>query len=174
MARGAGQTCVTQATPRAAPFSPGTDPRGKPLLDAGAPEQWITVCTKGGCHYLALALHRRYGWPLRVLGTPADEYSLRRWDDTVGSDVRHVYCLNDQGRPVDVHGVFADEEAIRRFCAHQHDLDEQLVSSDADIVSITERLPREFDFLSVDEEMLALGDQVADGLQLDKLSTGLR
>jgi hypothetical protein len=78
---------------------------------------------------LALELHARHGWQMRGLAPPADKYSMNPWRG-LNNIPDHVYCLREDGLPVDVNGVFASEAAIHRFYAHQHNPDEQLLSID--------------------------------------------
>jgi hypothetical protein len=104
------------------------DGRGVPLVQSVATEREISDLRGGFCHLHALELHRRHGWRLRGLGRPADEYSSLPFRGL--GEIRHVYCLNDEGLPVDVNGLFASEEAIRRFYAHQHAHGEELASTD--------------------------------------------
>src|ERR1035437_6534824 len=121
MGSGKGKTRRAKSAANIGQAVPGSDvdPRGAPMLPSGAPDYHIKDFSTGFCHLFALALHERYGWKLRALGEPEDEYSLHPWGAGMGSSITHVYCLNKQGLPVDVNGTFASEEAIQHFYTHE-------------------------------------------------------
>jgi hypothetical protein len=97
------------------------------LAASGADARQLDDFGRGLCHVLALALHQRAGLPLRALGRPADEFSIRPLCGLTGAP-RHVYVLNDSGLPLDIHGVFRSEEAVRAFFARDDEEHEPLTS----------------------------------------------
>ena len=112
--------------------------------------------TSGFCDMLALALHERHGWALRGIGVPGDSARADSWnaaDGALDGPPWHIYCLNDDGLPVDVCGVFASEAALRRFYAA---LNPTLISVDVTAEDIAERL-----YGDVTEHDLALGRRMA-------------
>ena len=121
----------------------------------------------GFCHVLAYVLHERHGWPIRGLGRPADE--SRATVERHLRLARHMYCLNANGLPVDVHGVFSDEAAIRRFFTHPHRPNEPLVSVDVTPEDLTETLP-DLGYRQFGDYELKLCREWADELRLDTLA----
>src|ERR1035437_1976895 len=132
MGSGKGKTRRAKSAANIGQAVPGSDvdPRGAPMLPSGAPDYHIKDFSTGFCHLFALALHERYGWKLRALGEPEDEYSLHPWGAGMGSSITHVYCLNKQGLPVDVNGTFGSEEAIQHFYTHELEPDAKMLSID--------------------------------------------
>jgi hypothetical protein len=143
------------------------DERGRPMAFSQATPQLIEQLAAGCCHAVALVLHERHGWEMRGLGRPADSYSFSPWR---GLSVvpRHVYCLRDDGLPVDIHGLFADEQAICRFYAHQHAPDERLISISLSADDVRDELPQR-GFSPLYDEVLAYVREVVDQLGLDQL-----
>jgi hypothetical protein len=59
----------------------------------------------GRCVYLALALHDRFGWPLRVqIETGSRESPFDLLNPSVGSYVAHAYVVHPSGVEIDVLG----------------------------------------------------------------------
>ena len=142
------------------------DARGRPLRCSRASAVQTRDLGGGYCHALALVLHERHGWPLRALGRPADEFSFTPWSG-LSRIPDHVYCLRDDGLPVDVYGLFADEAAICRFYAHQHNPDEQKIS----VALSAEQLRdlADLGFSPLYEQALDYARQAADELALHEL-----
>jgi hypothetical protein len=144
------------------------DERGRPLVCSRATAELTDQLAGGYCHVLALVLHERHGWPIRALGRPADSYSISPWHG-LSSLPTHVYCLRDDGRPVDVYGVHADEQAIRRFYAHQHNVDEPRISISLSADALRDELPQR-GFPPIYDKALAYTRQAADYLSLHTLA----
>lgn len=75
------------------------------LLVSKATEGDIECYTQGACHHLAIALNRKFGWPIQVQTDAAEPY----WQDENDADnflpaVLHVYAIDPQGRAWDVRG----------------------------------------------------------------------
>lgn len=131
-----------------------TDDRGQPLIVSSATQRQLQDFSSGFCHLLALALHQRHGWQLRCLGQPQDEYSSDPWNG-LNYAPRHVYCLREDGRPIDVAGVFADEQAICRYYAHQHTANESLICRPITEAEIRNLLPeRGFSDVGIQSEVM--------------------
>jgi hypothetical protein len=143
------------------------DPRGRPLIASVATAQQLDIFNRGLCHALAIVLHDRHGWPLRLLGSPCDEWSMRPFSQIV-SIPSHVYCINDAGLPVDVNGVFADELAIQRFFNDAMEPEEATVSMDIDRAVVLEKL-WDHGFQQLTGETLRLTAKHADRLALHAL-----
>lgn len=61
----------------------------------GVPEDVVEQYSYGDCMWLALALHNRYGWPIRA--------QMHR-DAVHGDYVAHAYCVMPDGRECDILG----------------------------------------------------------------------
>jgi hypothetical protein len=59
------------------------------------PEAVVEQYSYGDCMWLALAMHKRFGWPIRC--------QMHR-DDEHGDYVAHAYCVMPDGREVDILG----------------------------------------------------------------------
>ena len=144
------------------------DERGAPLVCSRASAKQVDQFASGFCHVFALALHRRYGWRLRALGDPADEYSLHPWNG-ISSLPDHVYCLRDDGSPVDIHGLWADEVAIRRFFAREECPDEVKVSVGISEEQLLHELPA-IGYPRILDKDMQDAIQVVEGLALPGVS----
>jgi hypothetical protein len=142
------------------------DGRGLPFVASQASEQEIRHYSGRGCHLLAYVLNQSHGFQLRVLGPPADEHSLLPFGPL--SSVRHVYCLNEEGLPLDVHGLFVNEAALQRFSADQHQHDEELLSVDLSVEQLRDELPKR-DFRLLYEDELAQTRELTARLGLERL-----
>jgi len=89
----------------------------------------VELYTSGECHVLAVAIHRRTGWPMHVV-LDQDE---RWWEDPEDDDnwipaVAHVYCVDPDGNAWDIEGVRPLSEvpslASERFGVRDYDSDE--------------------------------------------------
>lgn len=92
---------------------------------APTPDQ-ISRYSTGECHVFALAMHRRFGWPILVVTNPNEPY----WVDPVDDDnsipsVLHVYALDDAGRAWDIRGwrmfVEVEGEIHKWLCPSAYD-----------------------------------------------------
>lgn len=116
------------------------DGRGVPVVLSAATERERSDYSQGFGHAFALALHDRYGWPLRGVGDPADEHSARPYRG-LSYLPDQVYCLTPEGYPVDIFGVHRCEAALQRFYAHQHAHDEAKLSIDLTREQVADELP---------------------------------
>jgi hypothetical protein len=150
------------------------DGRGLPMIASSATPRQLEDFRHGFCHFLALELHDRHGWRLRALGSslPADEYSISPWRG-LNSAPSHIYCLREDGLPVDVNGVFASEAAIRRFYADQHNHDEALLSVDVSAEDVRGELCERYHYRQPYDFEVELTRKDADVLALHELGYAL-
>lgn len=143
------------------------DERGKPLVCSQATAKEQDQFCNGFCHTFALALHEYYGWQLRALGHPNEIGWKHSWNG-LSYLPKHLYCLREDGRPTDIHGVFANEEAIRRFFLSKDALNEPQISVDTNQSQIMD-LPN-LGYPRIFEDDLKYAKKVIERLALDKLS----
>lgn len=67
---------------------------------------------EGNCYYLALALHRMFGWPLYVLGGYEDEHKR---DDYRTIHWFHVFVKHPNGMMVDINGPISEAKWLEEW-----------------------------------------------------------
>lgn len=91
-------------------------------------EQPLEYYCEGGCHELAVALHRNLGWEIVLVIQPDEPY----WEDEEDSDnfiasVVHAYAVDPTGNAWDIQGVRPagkmQEDAKERFVVWSTDTD---------------------------------------------------
>jgi hypothetical protein len=85
-------------------------------------EEQAELYIRGGCPWLAIALHEETGWPLAMLvGGPSDEWR----HGEVLPTIAHVFVLTPRGTLLDILG----ERTIKDLKRHYHDLIEPRVQT---------------------------------------------
>ncbi|AQT06286.1 hypothetical protein [Acetobacter persici] len=84
------------------------------LRESLASRDEIEDYSSGGCHILAIALHRRYGWPLLAVESTEERY----WEDPEDDDnylpsILHVYAIDPDGFAWDIRGARPDTDALQ-------------------------------------------------------------
>jgi hypothetical protein len=69
------------------------------------------IFMQGDCWDMALALHRNFGLRLGAVKSdvPPDE------EESIYSDITHVFAITDEGHRVDIRGVFASDETFLAY-----------------------------------------------------------
>lgn len=69
------------------------------------------IFMQGDCWDMALALHRNFGLRLGAVKSdvPPDE------EESIYSDITHVFAITDEGHRVDIRGVFASDDTFMAY-----------------------------------------------------------
>lgn len=95
--------------------------------------------TRGGCPWLALAIHAETGWPLAML---VDDASIDRWGDVELPYIAHVFVWTPDFRALDIEGVRTIEDMKKYW----HDVREPRVVdiSEEELLNLmTDEMPLE-------------------------------